>query len=99
MLKRLSAAGEPDVHAVGKPDQGGKTPLRHREQHGNVGLNSLGDKIDQPAHLRLRAAEAIEDDEIGAVFDRGREPAREPRELVEIESASSGLSGYLRHII
>src|SRR6516165_8638555 len=81
-IERLAAPGEPYVHTFGKPDPGSETLFRHRDEHGNVGVERLRHEIDQPPAFGFRAAEPIDDDEIGAVLDRSCEPHRKAREPI-----------------
>ena len=50
-VERLAPAGETDIHALGKPDPDSETLFRHRDQHRNVGVERLGNEIDEPFAL------------------------------------------------
>src|SRR5262249_35354319 len=60
-VERVAPTGEADVHTFQKPDPIGKALLRHRDQHGDVGVERLGNELDQSFAFRFRTPEAIDD--------------------------------------
>jgi len=89
LIERVAPASEAHIHAFGKPDPGGEASLRHSDQDRNIRVEGQGNEVDEPLAFGFRTAEAVEDDEIGAIFDRGREPNRETGEPVRVEPASN----------
>ncbi len=57
----------------------------HGDQHRNVRRDRLLDEIDEAAPLCFELAETVEDDDIGAVSDRGRNRARDVGDPAGVE--------------
>ena len=89
LIERVALASEAHIHAFGKPDPSGEASLRDGDQDRNIRVESQGNEVDEPLAFGFRTAKAVEDDEIGAIFDRGCEPDRETGEPIRIESASN----------
>ena len=92
LIERVAPAGEADIHAFGKPDPGGEASLRHSDQDRDIRVEGQGNEVNEPLAFGFRMAEAVEDDEIGAIFDRGCEADRQTGEPVRVEPASNRCS-------
>lgn len=70
----MALAAELDAHAAGKVDPVGEMVLADRDHHRNIGIERALDQVEQALATALALAEAVDDDEIGAVRQRVRDP-------------------------
>jgi hypothetical protein len=85
LIERRAPARQPHAHAPAIFDPGREAVLGHGDQHRNVRRDGLFDEIDQAAALCFELAEAIDDDDIGTVPDRGGNRVRDVGDPTGIE--------------
>ena len=92
-IQRAAVAVEMHGHAFRERVPVCETRLWHGDNNGNVRAQRALDQIGQAFAVAFLAAEAVDDDEVGAHVDRGGHVGTGGEQLAEIEFAASRASG------